>query len=552
MPRSSSKPPQNDVRSSKKYPVRIVVKFDDRVQLPQAEGAERLLEGELREGWARISERYPTATLRPLYGGEDAEALRKLTAMASENDPSYQAPNFPNYFVVQMSPGFEGESLAKMLSALPGVETAYVEGGPVDPPVTPTDDPRYTSQGYLQAAPGGIDAAYAWTKSGGDGFGVLLVDLERGWTLNHEDLSDAGITLISGKNQDFFGHGTSVLGEVRAVDNMRGGVGIAPRAQVRVVSQWRSDGSYNTAAAIASAAAVMSRGDVLLLEAQTAINGKTNMPVEAEQATYDAIRLAVAAGIVVVEAGGNGANDLDAYTDAAGHFILKYGHRDFRDSGAIMVGAASSSTPHRRLDFSNYGSRVDCYGWGENIDTTGDGWTGNNTTAYTGSFGGTSGASPIVAGAAVLVQALSAQYRGARYTPSGLRALLSDTRYNTASANPSSDQIGVMPDLRSIFDQVLNVPPWARIKIYRAILYILFGVTNDAPGVGIGPDGRPVPVGPWDPTMIRLAPEKWDMLTGLALTEMANGLEDEIARGEVQRAGLAVMQRSLGAIKSRM
>lgn len=552
MPRSSSKSPQNNARSPKKYPVRIVVKFDDRIQLPQAEGAERMLEGELREGWARISEQYPKATLQPLYGGEDAEALRKLAAMASENDPSYQAPNFSNYFVVQMSPGFDGESLVKMLSAMPGVETAYVEGGPVDPPVTPTDDPRYASQGYLHAAPGGIDAAYAWTKSGGDGFGLLFVDLERGWTLNHEDLSDAGITLISGRNQDFFGHGTAVLGEVRAVDNMRGGVGIAPRAQVRVVSQWRSDGSYNTAGAIASAAAVMSRGDVLLLEAQTNVNGKTNMPVEAEQATYDAIQLAVAAGIVVVEAGGNGANDLDAYTDAAGHFILKRGHRDFRDSGAIMVGAASSSTPHSRLGFSNYGSRVDCYGWGENIDTTGDGWTGNSVTAYTGSFGGTSGASPMVAGAAVLVQALSTRHRGARYTPANLRELLSDARYGTASANPSSDQIGVMPDLRSIFDQVLDVPLFARIKIYRAILYILFGVINDAPGVVIGPDGRPVPVGPWDPTMIRLAAEKWDMLIGLALTEMANGLENEIARGEVQRAGLAVMQQSLGTIKSRM
>ena len=35
-----------------------------------------------------------------------------------------------------------------------------------------------------------------------------------------------------------------------------------------------------------------------------------------------------------------------------------------------MVGAGSSSFPHERMWFSNYGSRIDVYGWGENVDTT--------------------------------------------------------------------------------------------------------------------------------------------------------------------------------------
>ena len=144
--------------------------------------------------------------------------------------------------------------------------------------------------------------------------GIGFVDLERGWTLNDEDLSGAGITLISGINQDYQGHGTAVLGEVVAVDNTRGGIGIAPRARARVVSQWRTSTSYSTAAAIASAVAVMSRGDVLLLEAQTTVGTQVKIPVETEQAAYDAIVAAVAAGIVVVEAAGNGGLDLDMST----------------------------------------------------------------------------------------------------------------------------------------------------------------------------------------------------------------------------------------------
>ena len=34
----------------------------------------------------------------------------------------------------------------------------------------------------------------------------------------------------------------------------------------------------------------MSRGDVLLLEAQTSFNGMNNLPVEVETAVFDAIR----------------------------------------------------------------------------------------------------------------------------------------------------------------------------------------------------------------------------------------------------------------------
>lgn len=446
------------------------------------------------------------------------------------------------YFAADLPPGADPRAVTDALNAMEEVETAYVAGGPTPPPVNATDDPRAVNQGYLDAAPGGIDARFAWGYA--DGLGVSVVDLERGWTLNHEDLSAAGITLISGVNKDYHGHGTAVLGEMVGVDNTRGVVGIAPRAGARVVSQWRTNSSYNTAEAIASAAGAMSAGDVLLLEAQTTHpNAASYVPVEVEDAVYDAIRAATDDGLIVVEAGANGSVDLDAFTNSAGKRILKRGHADFRDSGAIMVGAASSTAPHGRLGFSNYGSRIDCYGWGQSIDTTGDGWTGTSTTAYTSSFGGTSGASPIVTGAALLLQSWG-RARGAPYTPAAMRTLLSDPSLNTASASPSADRIGVMPNLRAILlSQRWRLP--LSVERWKLVAKILFGVSNDGGGVIWVPGRGPIPIDPWGPLHLEaVTPEIRDALAALAVHEVAALSEDSTSARSMQKAALTSLKRA--------
>src|SRR5205085_4798888 len=172
-----------------------------------------------------------------------------------------------------------------------------------------------------------------------------------------------------------------------------GGVGIAPSCHGRVVSQQRSAASYNTPDAILDAAAKMAFGDVLLLEAQEydPVGGLYYWPVEIADATYDAIRLATALGIVVVEAGCNGAYDLDAYTNLSGKEIFDRSSSDFRDSGAIMVGAGSFASPHPRLAFSNLGNRIDGYAWAEHVDTPPTMPTAPNNPAYTAGFTGPPG-----------------------------------------------------------------------------------------------------------------------------------------------------------------
>lgn len=206
----------------------------------------------------------------------------------------------------------------------------------------------------------------------------------------------------------------------------------------------------------------MGHGDVLLLEAQEfdPVSGSYFWPVEIADATFEALQFAIALGITVVEAGCNGNYDLDLYVNLGGRRIFARSSQDegFRESGAIMVGAGSSSTPHRRCEDSNYGSRVDAYAWGENVDTATTDDNGTDNKAYTGAFSGTSSASTIVTGAAVAVQGIAVNSVRHKFSPSRLRAIL--TTDGTQSCNPAADRIGVMPNLKAIIDgKHINMAP---------------------------------------------------------------------------------------------
>jgi Subtilase family len=418
----------------------------------------RALEGDAHElsrragaSWDDLRRAYPGVRIEPYFTLLGDDYVKQASARARTNEGRARASQLASYVAIECPRDVPAEDVARRVAAWPGVQAAYPEAGPTPPPVNPGDDPGSASQGYLDAAPDGIDARWVWASGASDGGGVGVVDVEQGWTLDHEDLASAVITIFSGVNRAYHGHGTAVLGEIVGVDNTTGVIGIAPAATARVVSQWRSEAVFNTAEAILSAVTSMNAGDVLLVEAQTTYPGAAGfLPVEVEDAVYDAIEFATSQGIVVVEAGGNGGVDLDQFTNLNGRMILNRGSGDFRDSGAILVGAASSNTPHQRLWFSNFGRRIDCFAWGENIATCGDGWTSTSPTDYTPSFGGTSGASPIISGAALLLQSWRVRTGPSAFAPHAVRQILSDAQMNTASANPPVDRIGVMPNLLAI------------------------------------------------------------------------------------------------------
>lgn len=383
------------------------------------------------------------------------------------------------------------ETILKRLNSLFAVDKAYLEFAVSDPVVNAGDDPYNGQQEYLDAAPDGIDARWAWTQPNGEGAGIGFVDLEQGWFLSHEDYATKAPGLIYGDNRDGVGtykgdHGTAVLGIVAADDNTDGIVGIAPSlASVQTTSHYDAATStvLNVADAILAAIPVMTVGDFLLLEVQ-----RNFLPTEVDDADFDAIRLAVAHGIVVVEAAGNGSNDLDVYTNAAGDNILNPADVDFRESGAIIVGAAEAALPHDRSWFSNFGARLDCYAWGDSVVTCGygdlDSGLGDDDKTYTDTFSGTSSASPIVTGAGIILQGMHEANTGTRLSPMQMRVILSDPATGTAQGNGVAGNIGVMPDLRRIIEDVLGVVP----DVYLRDNVGDTGVVPSTGGISASPD----------------------------------------------------------------
>jgi len=400
--------------------------------------------------------------------GLPARAVRKLFTRAAaeldaERDDGEQRSeralaDLNLYYELDVPRRTDVAALCDALNDLPFVELALPARIPLPPPTDlPPATPDYSNeQGYRQAAPQGIGAIAAARNPGATGSGVTLVDVEYQWVLDHEDLElDAAANLDKATLSDPFpsdqgNHGTAVLGILVARNNGYGVTGLVASATLRVAPASTVEHGYDPARAIDLAASRLAAGDVILVEQQTAACGGSYGPLEAYPPWFDVIASATARGIVVVEAAGNGAVDLDG-AGCAGWF-----DRAQRDSGAIIVGAGNPAD-RSRLSYSTYGSRVDLQGWGYSVRTTGyqDTSPGDARQRYTPSFSGTSSASPIVAAAAVAVQGALLARGQAPLEPAALRALLVDT----GTPQTGAGHIGPLPDLPAALAALGIVPP---------------------------------------------------------------------------------------------
>lgn len=422
--------------------------------------------------------RYDVASMGSQFGMK-AAAIRDRVELAATLPPEPSArvldhrgadAAFRQSGFVQIVPRRPGDAkkIAAALDRHGSIWKAYVAPKPV--PAFLSGSSAGTrlfepTQGYLYSAPTGIGATDVWAQAGARGRKITICDIEGAWNTRHEDLPK-GIRLIGGTMLtalDWRNHGTAVLGEMVAVPNNKGCVGISHEAKA-VVHSAVIGGVFNLAQALTNATAKLKAGDVILIELQaTGPNGKY-VAMQYWSDIFSAIVAATAKGITVVEAAGNGNENFD--------LAIFNGTGLQKDSGAIVVGAGvppanafdfdggggfgaayqSIGVPRSRIWFSNYGKIVNVQAWGFHVSTLAYGDLQGHKSQnrwYTARFSGTSSASPIVTGAVACLQGRAKAKTGAPLAPAQVRKILMVTGTPQAAGPgvPLSQRIGPQPNL---------------------------------------------------------------------------------------------------------
>jgi len=294
--------------------------------------------------------------------------------------------------------GFSAKLSDKAVEALrknPNVK--YIEN---DKYVTVSENPNSWGLDRIDQRNLPLDSSWLPNASG-SGVHVYIVDT--GIRKTHVEF--AGMTLGNGYDfidndndySDCHGHGTHVAGTAVGQNH-----GIARGATLHGVRVLNCQGS-GTGTQVINGINWVKNNRILPAVANMSLGGGFS------QAENDAVNNAVAAGVVFAVAAGN--ENTDACTKSPA-------------SAANALTVAASTSSDARSSFSNYGSCVDLFAPGSSITSA-----TNDSDTSTGTWNGTSMASPHVAGVAAL-------YLGQNpsWTPTQvMNALLGDTTNNVIS-----------------------------------------------------------------------------------------------------------------------
>jgi len=454
---------------------RIIVKFSDESQILVSQSG---LMGADSKTLQRVSDLIVESSHRGGFQRHFSASMEQIDQQrrSGENRIKRSLPNLNRYGVIDLSSrAGDRDHLLKVLKTIladPAVETAFLEPravpaslgfdaftGTFTAPTIPqnqaqseirSDTPDFSaSQGYLGSAPEGVNAWAVAEVPGARGAGLHIVDVEGAWVWDHEDL-DAPFYNPGGMypQQDWRDHGTAVLGVISALDNGFGVRGITPDVAIGGVAVQ----SFSVSTAINLAWNAVEPGDAVVIELHAPGPNSSGegqdgyVPMEYWQDNFDVILIASANDRIVCEAAGNGAENLD---DAVYGSLFD---RDYRDSGAILVGAANRyGVPEW---FTNYSQRVDLNGWGSMVTTCAYGDLQGSpshpeTEFYTSYFSGTSSATPVVTGAVLALQGIVKEGSETILGPVLMREIL----VQTGSPQSGSSHIGPRPDLLAAWNE---------------------------------------------------------------------------------------------------
>lgn len=255
----------------------------------------------------------------------------------------------------------------------------------------------------------GLDGTYT---DAGTASGVTVYVIDTGITA-HDDFASRlspGINMIADRSEDDAtdgnGQGTHVAGTIAGTVH-----GVAKGAQLVPVRVLDDTGSGSISGVIAGIEWVLGNHT-------PDTPGIINMSLGGgiSESLDDAVEAAVTAGIVVVVAAGNDADDACVHSPA-------------RAASAITVGA--TTTTDARASFSNYGTCLDIFAPGSSIRST---WK-DGTTAL---LSGTSMATPHVAGAAAVLWGAQPSVDGASISNTIMSSAIADVVSDAGTGSPSS------------------------------------------------------------------------------------------------------------------
>lgn len=367
-----------------------------------------------------------------------------------ENPP----PGRARYLTLYFPPDQDVSLISRKLR-----ETGLVESAIPSPQIIPSSSPlgepmmaeNQDPQWYIKRC----KADLGWKLKGENQFfsgqGVVVADLDWGFHTSHQEFEGriklrhnaiSGTTFVEDNAGDTVSHGTAVLALLGAGANGLGMSGFAFGADLWAIqadngmSQLPPFQSWWFAIDFVRRTDSGGRRKVICLEAETADHHN----IESEPMINQAIRDAIAAGIVVCVPAGNGA--WDAGRDAADD--------EFPATGSILVGATVfDATVNKKAGFSNWGPRVV-------VSAPGD--PNNDLTACAQGdeeydhFGGTSGATPKVAGAVALMLEANPQL-----THAEIRDILHST--GTQIMDADTTPIGTFLNVEAAVAEALNRVP---------------------------------------------------------------------------------------------